>query len=171
MPTEEEKTADFVRTLPYCKDWFTRSCNRAEKALKSVKGPDLTPIEADMCGKALVGLEDHSSKYEERLLHLVYFDEDNADQHKKALADLTTKYDHWSLQLSHHISTYQHQQTQGGGTSTTNHSAPPPTQFLPQLKPPNPLGGEATSMEFNCWHQAWTDYSNLITINNYDHES
>ena len=72
MPTEEEKTADFVETLPYYKGWYTRACNRAEKVLKAVKGPDLTPIEADMCGKALVGLEDHSSKYEERLLHLVY---------------------------------------------------------------------------------------------------
>ena len=79
MSTEEQTTADFVETLPYYKGWYTRACNRAEKVLKTVKGPDLTPIEADMCGKALVGLEEHSTKYEERLLHLVNFDKGNAE--------------------------------------------------------------------------------------------
>ena len=81
MSTEEQKTADFVETLPYYKGCYIRACNRAEKVLKAVKGkgPDLTPIEADMCGKALVGLEEHSTKYEERLLHLVNFDKGNAE--------------------------------------------------------------------------------------------
>ena len=171
----EETTASFKASLPSYKGWFTKACTFAEEVLQDAQkaldeGSSLSPNDAEMCVDALKGLKERAHRYEERLFYLIDHDGDEIDGYEADLSDLSTRQSNWTLQLSSYITKYQ-RQSQGGGTIATNHPTPPPAQYLPHLKPPDPLRGEATSVEFNCWHQAWTDYSNLIKLKTYDHQA
>ena len=175
MSTEEEKTASYKAGLHSYKGWFTKACDFAEEVLQGAQakldlGSNLSPIDAETCVEASKGLKERANRYEERLFYLIDHDGDKIDDYEAALTDLSTRQSYWTLQLYSYIATYQ-QQPQGGGTSAASSTPPPATQYLPHLKPPDPLRGEATSVEFNCWHQAWTDYSNLIKLKTYDHQA
>ena len=173
--SSEETTASFKASLPSYKGWFTKACTFAEEVLQDAQkaldeGSNLSPIDAELCVKASKGLEERVHKCEEILFHLIHHDGDNIDVYEAALTDLSTRQSKWTRKLSRYIATYQ-RQSQGGGASEASNTPPPTTQYLPHLKPPDPLRGEATSVEFNSWHQAWTDYSNLINLKNYDRQA
>ena len=42
--------------------------------------------------------------------------------------------------------------------------APSTSQHLAHVRPPSVLKGDATLLDFNCWYQAWSDYSSLIGL-------